>query len=222
MANRKAAEQVILEGLSALDPSGENTKIMQTFFDGMTDRQFDDYMTAIAEGREYVSMVYANLEHSPITVDNNLAVAKKWGHNFFQRLKLTDPTTGMTMLTPLPYPVFDLPIRRQVQMLKEKISIPEDNKHIDDYTDQPTGVSKGSGISFPEMLVLYSNSLDRSIEEMIKFRGGDLTAMNAMDRSIAETGEANLDHIARLGTRVKSTQTMATLLKAMHLDNNFV
>ncbi len=223
MANgrRKEAEKVILEGLTAMDPSGKNTKLTQEFFKDMSDEHFDDYMKAIESGKAYVGLVYEVMGKNGISTDNNLKVAEEWGHSFFQKLILTDSVTGQTYKTPLPYPVVDLPVRRQVQMLKEKISIPEDNRHVDDYTNQPTGISKGGGISLPETLVLYSAGLTKSLTEMIKFRGGDLKAMNVMDRAIAEQGDASQESISKLGTRVKSTVTMSILLKGMHLDNNF-
>mgnify|MGYP000994375955 FL=1 len=112
-------------------------------------------------------------------------------------------------------------MRRQIQTLVNKISIPEDNKHVDEMTDQPTGVSKGSSISFPEILVMYAAGHEKAIEEMIKVRGGDLKALQIMEKSIHETGGASLQVIGKAGTRVKSTETLAILMKGAHLDNNF-
>lgn len=219
--NRKAAEKVILEWVGKIDPSGKNVDSYKAMFSKMSDTQFDDYMKAIEDGKDYVSVIVDNLNGSVVSTDNNLKVAKEMGHDFFHRIWVTDPATGTVYLTNEKYLVVDLPVRRQIQTLVNKISIPEDNKHIDDLTDQPTGVSKGSSLSLPEILVLYAQGHDRAIEELIKFRGGDLTAMNAMDRQILETGGTSLDAIASHGTRPTSTTTLATLLKGMHLDNNF-
>lgn len=221
MGNRKAAEAVILKGLRLLDPSGKNAEMTKELFASMSDKQFDEYMIAIEEGRDYVSMVYENLQHSQITVENNLKAAEALGHDFWEQIWVTDSATGKAYLTPKKYMVIDLPVRRQIQMLKKKISIPDDNRHIDDLTDQPTGVSKGSSLSAPEIYVLYSKGMDKSIIEMIKYRGGDAKGMTAMDRSIRETGGVNLAFLDQQGTRVKSTQTLSTLLSGMHLDNNF-
>ncbi len=195
MKNRKAAEKIILDGLSDLDTSGKNTEMTKQFFAGMSDAEFDQYMRNIEEEKDFVSLVYENMSHSPITTDNNYKVAKKWGYELFERLWLTDPNTGALYMTPLKYPVIYLPMRRQVQLLDIKISVAEDNKHLDEMTDQPTGISKGGGLSFPETLILYSHGLTRSLEELLKVRGGDLKAYNLMNRQIQETGEANLDYI---------------------------
>jgi hypothetical protein len=220
--NRKAAEKIILEAMTLIDPSGDNTALMIGFFKTMTDKAFDLYMQAIENGTDYVSVVAPNLTQSKITTDNNLKVAKKLGVELFQRLWLTDNATGVEYLTNQKYLVVKLPVRRQIQTLENKMSIPEDNKHVDDLTDQPTGVSKGSSISFPELLVMYSQGNSRGIEELIKFRGGDIKAMQAMDKQIHESGGASLDSLGRLGTKVKSTQTLSVMMKGMHLDNNFL
>ncbi len=222
MANRKAAEKVILEGLSMIDPSGTNTQLMIAFFKNMTDAAFDKYMQAIADGTDYVSIVAPTLTKCKITTENNLKVAKKLNFEFFHRLWLTDVATGSVYLTNQRYLVVKLPVRRQIQTLENKISIPEDNRHVDDLTDQPTGVSKGSSISFPELLVMYSQGNSRGIEELIKYRGGDIKGMQAMDKQIHESGGASLDSLSKLGTKVKSTQTLSVMMKAMHLENNFL
>ena len=220
--NRKAAEKVILDALALIDPSGTNNALMIGFFKSMTDKAFDLYMSAIANGIDYVSVVAPNLAECGITTDNNLKIAKQLGVEFFQRLWLTDSVTGVEYLTNQKYLVVKLPIRRQIQTLENKMSIPEDNKHVDDLTDQPTGVSKGSSISFPEILVMYSQGNSRGIEELIKYRGGDIKGMQAMDKQIHESGGASMDSLAKLGTKVKSTQTLGVMLKGMHLDNNFL
>lgn len=219
--NRKAATAEILKWVSELDPSGTNTKLLSEMFSKMSESDFDAYMTAIEKGEDFVSLVYTNLAKSAITADNNLIVAEKMGHNFFQRLWLTDESTGLTYLTPQRYLTGHAPTRRQIQTLENKSSIPDDNKHLDDMTDQPTGASKGSSMSQPETLALVAQGYVRGIEELIKFRGGDLKAMNAMNRSIIETGGASMDRLSQAGTVVKATRTLSILLKGMHIDNNF-
>lgn len=219
--NRKAATQEILKWVSEIDPSGDNTKLLTEMFSKMSDADFEAYITAIETGQDFVSLVYTNLSKSAITTDNNLKVAEKMGHNFFQRLWVTDEVTGLTYLTPERYLTGHGPTRRQIQTLENKISIPDDNKHIDDMTDQPTGASKGSSVSQPETLALVAQGCVRGIEELIKFRGGDLKAMNAMNRSFIETGGASMDRLGQGGTVVKATRTLSILLKGMHIDNNF-
>lgn len=70
------------------------------------------------------------------------------------------------------------------------------------------------------MQALSSQNMDKVIEELIKYRGGDEKGFNAMNRSIIATGGVSLAAIKPYASGVKSTQTVDTYLKAMHLDNN--
>lgn len=220
--NRKAAEAVILKHVQMIDPSGRSTKVLQAFYTKMSDKDFDGYMQAIKERKDYVSVILDNLNGSKITTQNNLAVAEKIGFKLFHRVWQTDPASGVEYLSNDEYLVLMLPVRRQIQTLMNKISIPEDNKHVDELTDQPSGSSKGSAISFPELLVMYSGGAEKAIEELIRFRGGDLKLMNAMDQSIHATGGASMEALGNVSrTRVKSTKVLSTFFTAMHLSNNF-
>lgn len=219
--NRGAAQEVILRMVADLDPSGKNTAVYEDAFKRMNDAQFDNWMQAIEKNQDFVSLIVDNNNNNKVTIENNLKVAKKWGVKLFQRLWLTDPNTGMTYLTPLEYLVLHLPVRRQIQTLENKVSIPEDNKHVDEMTGQPTGPSKGSSISFPELQVLYGRGLDWSIQELIKFRGGDEKGMRELEKSVISSGGVSLEALKQLGTRNRSTVTLSIFLKGMMLDNNF-
>lgn len=219
--NRAAAEAVILKNVSMIDPSGRSTQTLKDFYAKMDDKTFGNYMQAIKEKRDYVSVIMDNLSDCKITIANNLAVAEKLGVKMFHRIWQTDPATGLEYLSTEEYLVLKIPVRRQIQTLMNKISIPEDNKHVDELTDQPTGASKGSAISFPELLVMYSGGAEKAIEELIRFRGGDLKLMNAMDQSIHATGGASMEALGAMSqTRVKSTKVLSTFFTAMHLRNN--
>lgn len=218
MGDRKAATAFLLKWIDALLPGSPNKAIYEERLSKMSDKQFDELMHKLQSGEETLSLIAPNLDDKKLTIENNLKVAKALGHDFFQRLWLTDHITGRTYLTPIKYLVIDLPLRRQQQMLVKKISIPEDNRHIDELSGQPTGPSKGARISFPELQVLFAQNMDKSLTELIKLRGGDEKAFRAMNSKVIETGGVSLDSIVAAGTKVKSTQTLATLLRAMHLQ----
>lgn len=218
---RIEAEKSVLADLLEIDPSGVNSELMKNFFSHMDDKQFDDYVKAIEEEKDFIPVVMENLTGVRITTENNLEVAKKWGYKFFQRVWCSDPVTGHVYLSGPEYLIIHLPVRRQIQTLLNKISTPEDNKHVDELTDQPTGVSKGSSMSFPEILVLYAQGFDKAILELIKFRGGDVKLMNEMDKRIRDTGGVTMDSLPTGRSRVKSTLTLSALLKGMHFENNF-
>lgn len=220
MSNRKAATEFIATYLEKIIPGGGNGELITNQLNALTDQQFDEYMKSLETGEEIIPLVAPILMDSKINVQRNIEIAKELGHEFFQRIWWYDENTETTFLTNEKYLVIDLPLRRQIQTLQKKISIPDDNKHVDELSGQPSGVSDTAKISFPEMQCLHAQGLDRAIEELIKYRGGDEKGFNAMNRSIINSGGVSLDAISIYAGKVKSTETVATYLKAMHLDNN--
>ena len=219
---RSAAEKVILDALSLLYPTGDNTKLMKENFSKLTDKQFDAYMSAIEKGEDYVSMVVPNMrKNRAISTNNTKAVAQKLGIKLEHQLWMVDPKTKLQYLTPIKYLVLHLPVRRQIQTLESKIAVAENNRKIDDMTDQVTRESGKSSISFPELLVLVASGQYRACEELLKVRGGDLEALNMSNTNIYASGGFSLDAVAKLGSRAKATETLSILLTAMHFDNNF-
>lgn len=220
--NRKAAEKVILEMIDEVIEGGsENTEFYKNLFAGMSDVEFDRFMADLKDKKSRLAFNAPNLATKKLEVSRNLMLAKKWGHNFFQRIWI-DNGIDPPYLTPLPYLVLPLPLRRQAQLLTKKMSVPEDSKSVDDLTGQPTGKSKGSKISYPELNVLASFGMTRTLAELVKYRGGDVDGFNAMNAAISKTGGVRLDTLDKLNTTVKSTETFAAYLTGMHLSNTLL
>lgn len=219
MANRKGATEFITEYIEKLAPGTGNAEAMRKYLESLSDRDFKQVMSDYRAGDDYVRVTIPNVTTKSLKMEDILALGDELGHKFFQHLWLTDPNSGTVYRTPKPVLVIDLPKRRQAQTLLKKISIPEDNKHVDELTGQPTGVSKGSKISFNELQILFGNGHDKIIEELIKWRGGDEKGYQAMTDQLIRTGEADLDSLAPLAGRVKSTETLDTLLLGMNLDS---
>ncbi|BAW19029.1 putative virion structural protein [Ralstonia phage RP12] len=219
--NRKAAETELISCIEAILPGSENTKIYQDIFKGMPDKEFDQWILDLESGARQLALIVPELGSITLDVERNLDVAEKWGHNFFESIWM-DPQNGSpAYLSNDKYLIVDLPLKRQAQFLIKKISIPEDNRSIDTFTGQPTGKSKGSKISWPELQILAAlGGFDETIAEFFKFRGGDLQGFNAMNNMIANTGGVSLNAVGALGTKVKAVQSLSTLLTAMHISNS--
>lgn len=217
--NREAFISTILDGIEAILPKSPNTEMYKAMFDKMSDEELDQYVNDLKTRKKRLSIIAPNGVSYSLDTKRNLEIAKKWGHQFYERVYM-NPGNGIPKyLTPKKYLVMLLPIKRQAQHLVKKISIPEDNKTIDDLSGQPTGASKGSKISYPEIQILTALNLDNTLLELLKFRGGDMKGFDALNTQIGRTGGLSLASIERLGTKVKSTLTLSTLLTGMHLDN---
>jgi hypothetical protein len=217
--NRKAFEAVVIKNIEAMLPGGGNAKLYTDLFATMDDEAFDKFVTDLETEKQHLCIIAPNFNKVSLSVERNLDLAEKLGHNFFQRVWIPSKNGLPSYLTPVPYLVVDLPLRRQAQVLEKKISIPEDNNSVDDFTGQPTGKSKGSKVSYPETQVLASLGLTRSLTEFLKYRGGDEKGFNAMNTMISRTGGVSMDAIAPYSGRVKATTTLETFLTAMMLEN---
>jgi len=217
--NRKKAEAFILEYIEKLLPGSDNTKLWDDYMSKLSDKEFDDFMTRLETGEQELSLIAPNFGKTQLEVSRNLKIAEELGHEFFERIWLRAGDDTPPYLSPIKYLIVDLPLRRQAQLLTKKISIPENNKSIDDMSGQPTGASKGSKISYPELQILAAKNLDNCLTEFMKYRGGDLKGFNAMNDSISKTGAVKQESIAALGSTVKSTDTLHVFLTCMHLSN---
>jgi len=231
MGNRRKATAYILDNLALIEPGNrENVELTRKNLEALTDEQFAAYMAKLrkpandanAKDQEVLCYFAPNLADTKITLDQNLAVAAKIGHNFFEQLWVTDAQTGRTYKTPEEYCVVDLPIRRQAQHQEKKATIPLTNNSVDELSGQPTGDSKGSKLSFPELQAQVSQNLEHTIIEEIKLRGGDEKAWIEFERSMIEKGTVSQAELLRLKTTVKSTETLSVLLTGMHLKNNLI
>lgn len=187
--------------------------------DRLSDPEFDALMEKIRRGVPMISATLPNLMSPVVKNFDLLAVAKKWGVEFFQNIEMEDPETKEIFTTPIRYMVIREVVPRLQQMIEDKQSIPDDSSHIDDLTGQVTGPSKGSRISFQELNNMASTGANISILEMVSVRGGDQDANRKLENDILMTGTGTVEAAKEFGTGVTSTKNFATLLRVAHLDN---
>lgn len=222
--NRKAAEKVMLDVISSICPGNPNVAMYQELFDPkspkyLNDAMFHDWMERMR--RKEGALIYIDPPGSKfkLDVDRNVKeLGPKYGIEFMQQLWYQDET-GDWFLTPNVYLVLPFPVRRQAQLLVEKISIPENNNSIDDMTGQVTGASRGGKISYPELSLLKAFGMKKTIEEFMHWRGGDVKGHRIMNQQILKTGGASMDALAPYAGEVESTRTLANILLGMHYDN---
>lgn len=218
--NRKAMEAFILSCLDEMLPDGYNTALYKKeVFAKMNDDEFDQFVKDLKSKKKQLAIVVPNFSQVKISMERNFALGDKLGHSFFQHIWMPAKDGMPAYKTPVPYLVIHLPLLRQAQLLEKKISIPDDNLTVDDLTGQPTGGSKGSKISYPEVQVIAALGLDKSLEEMMKYRGGDEKGFAAMNAMIARTGSVSMKSIEPYASGVKSVQALNAFLTAMQLKS---
>jgi hypothetical protein len=100
-----------------------------------------------------------------------------------------------------------------------KISVPNSDTKIDAFSGQVVKPDKGSSISSVEMQTILSKGLKVSIAELIRVRGGDISAYSHFRGQLEETGYASLNSIDN-DSRARSSVILGTYFRAAHIDNN--
>lgn len=217
--NRQQAESFIIKYIGKLTPGTNNAEIYKKIFSNMTDKDFNQFVEDLKSEKKFLVVILPNFATKGITVENNLELAKELGYEFFQQLWIEGKDNMPTYLTPVKYMILDLPFRRASQMLIKKISVPDHNKVIDALTGQPTGESKGAKISYPELQVCAAMGLEKTMVELLKYRGGDIKGNAALNGMISRYGTANQKTLSQFASGVESTKTLKTFLTAAHLKS---
>lgn len=217
---RQKTQELYLKIIKRMLPNGENVKLYEQKFASMNDEQFDTFMHDLKSKKTRLVVVMPNGSKETVDIKNNFEISRSLGREPFERVWIPATATKRAYLTPIPYLVIPKEVRRQAQMVSKKITLPEDVNSVDLVTGQPTGKSKGAKISYPEVKVLAAMGLDHTLEEMLKYRGGDEGGYRAMTTMLDRTGEVSLSQIEPYSTGVKSTQALSCFLKAAHIKGN--
>lgn len=219
MSNRQKAENFIYRVMADIEPTGYNTSTWKKIFAAMSDKQFDTYMRGLRDKSKYLVFFKPAYEAKGVTIETLTAAAKKYDLKLFEKLVYTNNPDEPDHMTAIEYLVVDMPYRRQSQTLMKKISVPDNNKVIDQLTYQPTGPSKGSKVSYPELQVLIGMGMDSTISELMQYRGGDKGGFNAYNAMFMRYGTANLKTLEPYRTGVESTKAVSCYLACMHIKN---
>lgn len=219
-AARQAVETYIIGAMAQVMSGNKNPEIYKEFFARRSDEQFSELMDRLEKDEESFPFYHPNFTGKNIDLELLISLIEKEGGAFMEQIHMVDFETGQKFLTPIEYPILRLPLRIQQQKLQKKMSVPKDNKHVDDLTGQPTTESKGSALSYPEIQILYAMGLEKTMTEVLKVRGGDEKAYREYNNEIIATGGVNIEAITSQKTKVKSTKTVGAVMTAMMLANN--
>ncbi len=215
---RRAVENYVLQHVTTMDPSGFNTQRYQTMFTDMSDEMFDHWMGMIKSGQTRLYLYAPNMKVT-LSVPNLLQAARDIKLQLFERIRLWDPVTKRYYLTPHPYLILKLPVRRLKQYLMDKISVPDSDRVTNPTTGQVSKPDKGSAISMTEAQTLDSKGLHKSLTELTNVRGGNQVAYANLRSNLEETGQSSLAEIDTSGG-IRSAVVASVLLESLHLENN--
>lgn len=188
--------------------------------EAMTLDELVTYFLDIANKRTYIPFSAPNFSANNIDIENNFKIAKEFGVEFEEHVVMKDRSSDITYCTNEKYMIIDIPVRRQVQTGESSISVPGTKVTTDDLTNQPVGDANKSRITTPEISGMSARDMKATLHEFLSVRGGNLKAMNALDRDIIESGHGSLEAVLADGSRAKITDSLSTILTSMHIENN--
>ena len=216
---RTAIQNAIYAVVQKMDPAGDNTKRWKAILDGMSDKQFAEFMVHLKKGEVQLNIVMPNIKKVP-KIQNLMEAAKMVGLELSHRLWLEDKTRpGKKFLTNEKYLVLEIPIRRAQQEWDKKLQVPSRDTHVDALTGQVILDDRACHLSLDEIHGLSSKRLDKTLDELVKIRGGDVIAYGEFKRQLEESGEASAASIDPR-TRARSGVIAHVLLQSMMIDNN--
>jgi hypothetical protein len=218
--DRQAFIDFIVTTLDEILPGNSDSARYRTYLESLSDEEMKAYARDLRSGEKYLTLTEPVGGAVKLSLERNKKVAEKLGVNFFQRLWIGGNGTSPSFLTPNEYLVVLMPVRLASQRLAKKMSVPKHQRAINAITGQPTGDSKGAGISHPELRVMASLGLEQTLVELMKYRGGDLRGNAALNASLMRHGKATQSTLQHFASGVESTKTLKTYLTSAMLKNN--
>lgn len=218
MKNRKEIESFIMSYIGKISDLKENVETYKNYFSKMSDSDFSDFIKRLESEEEFLTIIAPNFEDG-LNIEKNLKIAEELGHDFFEQLWIEDGDKEYSYLTPSKYFVLDSIVRRASQMIQKKMSVPSSNSVIDKKSGQVTGESKGARVSYIELRLCVAMGIDEGMEELVKYRGGDLKGGEYLDNMLVKYGRADLGTLRNYQTSVTSVDTLHTYLTGMMLKN---
>jgi len=216
--NKKHQEGIdyICKFLDKMDSSGDNTKRFRHKCERAVDKNGNLKVDDIFPLRIEMPSL-----HTKFDLNNILNLAEEMGLKLFQRLWRPDPVTGDKYLTPIPYLILPIPVARPQQTIEKKLSVAEDDRTIDAMTGQTVGRDKASGLSNPEIQILYSRGLTATLRELVTVRGGNVRAYAEFRSNLESAGTSSLESLDN-SSRTRTSIVLQCLLEGMHLKSNIV
>ena len=219
--NRKAFEEYVLDFMGEVTEGGGNRVIYERLFKQLDDKQLEDIVVKIEEGKPLSIWVSNWNRKEMIDFARMRRLAKKYGVVIEQQLIIVDADTGIKSMTEHTAITGIVRLRKQRQMQVTKFGAAANDYNIDDLTGQVMGDSRSTGISQPEITVLRNLGLDIMANELYNVKGGDLEALKYYKNELLTTGKTNTNASLMHGTIAKVLSTVHWLFRARHIDTNF-
>jgi len=220
MKKRQEIEKFIKDWIYKITQSKFNVKLYEDLFSSMDDKQFEQFMNDLRTGKKILQVIIpTDGFDGKIDLKRNISLAKELGFDFFQHLTIGPDKDLPQYITPEKFMVLTLPFRRTKQTLEKGISVAESSKQINPITGQVKDDDATSKMTYPELQVLIGLGVKTSLVEIMRDRGGDITANTVMKNALLKFGRVSKKVVDLYAEGAMSTKALKNYLTAMHLKN---
>lgn len=223
---RKNITALVYRIMSALDPTGTNTKYYKDLFEKMNDQQFDRWAREFFKDNKqnfYLEIIEYDKSRE-ITYDKIEKAAKILGVPLFETVYIPYINHDMNNIcvTPQPVPVGYIHIKRMMQTLEKKNSGTTSISKRSPITGQVTGDDKNGRNSDVETYSMLAIGAEKGLAELMGPRADDMTAKNQMLSQIANNGYVHLADLDNDPLNKTSLNTLDMYFLMQGLRTNLV
>ena len=197
---RQKIQELVINTMKLLDPTGINAKKYQTMFESMNDAQFKQWIEPFLQDDK--SNFRLDIEEfgdgSRSLKFENVEKAANYLHvPLFEYVYLPHLSTNPNrpVRTKNPVLVGYLNIKRVQQFVTKKTGLSLDDQDRDEATGRMKGDSKGGTMTGIENELLAGMGADKVLSEVSGARADNVTEYNNMLSEIAEHGSVKLENI---------------------------
>jgi len=218
MAGRKDAEAYALKYVKEITKSENNINLCKDLFKRLNDKEFKELMYKFLNGEDVLPVIVPTGKSDVnITLENNIKVSKDLGINFYQRIEVKKD--GVKRMSDNTFFISHMMVRRTKQTAAKGIAVAKNSTKINPVTGQVKDVSAANKMSFPETQIWVGMGANKTLQELLKDRGGDLGSNKVMVGSLIKTGQASQVLTEQYSTGVESTKSLKAYLNAMHIKS---
>lgn len=176
-AKRKKIEKLVIDVLTAVDPSKRNVKKWQETFASMSDKEFDQFCKTLKDDNEFITLDVVEYEGAP-TLETFEAGAKVLGIPLFERVAMPHATMDKNKVQWTKHPVLVgyCNVKRPQQAIIKKNGASTSIEKRSPITGQVTGEDKNGRETDLENSMMVAMGADAILKELNGFRADDMHA----------------------------------------------
>lgn len=216
---RKKAEKLVFDVMSAMDPSGKVADYYKKIFSDMSDKEF----TKFVSGKYPFRFITRVFEIEP-TMDQVEKAANVMGVPILEKVSMSyiyedENGKGVTSHEAL---VGYLHLKRMKQFLTKKNAISTNISMRDNKTGMLISHDKNGITSDREMESLVVSGMDATIKELSRARADSMEAKQAMYNTISTMGYISQDDIPDDPSDPMSKNLLNVYMLGAHLSTNLI